>query len=730
MFGQEIKKSAFGLLFAVFTLLWSCGLVHAESVSGSIGPGAIVIAVDATDKVLQFTETTGGTTSARTFSLSGLPVDQDIRLYFFIDGQLRPMIFDNGTKDAFQLKTGAAFNFGFVSLRTTDEFLNPTNRPNTGLVVESTAARHTDISMREVQDTLVGSLTAPDVTALIGYGKAAFRHGWIVAAYKFFSKADSLVTDAEVKNKTHIFHALSRVAAMGMNTTKSVSSTTTTYSTMGDLLAGFGCTKRHLGFDGMICPDLLPIASPTGTDIGNWLNASMIPEVTAALELLNAIPATMLPILEQEDQWSLGASSGVKTEIDYSDVLVFKGALEFILGQLYINHAYDWTIDIDAALDLSTQDALKNYANAGTLSAVSSTNLASGKSHLTSAADYLLAAVASIQTETDVQDDDLISLNSTEVTDLKDLLTKFKSSLSGSTVYTSGTKTLTLNLSKFFDGISLRAVVPPITGNKASGVFPDVTMGGIFPDKVYNFRQESVNLDVNNNGIPDILEGNGTQGLPPGTTPLLLSSGTIMNLTVGGTAGSLKVSGGVPTYQFISTPSTTITLAAGSSDAEKLVSCQSVGIGSIQVSDKAIPLAHMVYVTVNCASGTTTGGGDLVVTPGSIMNLTVGGTPAPLKVSGGTGGYQFSSTSSTTITFVAGTSDAEKLVSCQAAGTGTIQIVDAATPNPHSVSVTVNCTSGTATGGGDLVVMPGSIMNLTVGGTPAPLKVSGGTGGY
>ncbi|MBF0271004.1 MAG: carboxypeptidase regulatory-like domain-containing protein [Magnetococcales bacterium] len=511
MVGQRIKQQVLMMAFVLFGLVGAMGMAHAESISGQVGQRAIILVVNGTNAVLQATESSPvpGMMGQWNFSVSDLPVNQDLSVFLFTKGTLLPLRFNNRAKDAFQLLSGAAFNLGLLNIHETDGVVTPTNPPTTGLAVGSATALRSTVPFGSIQRTLMDRYATLDVPSLVDYGMSlAFGHGWMVAADAFFAKADEKATAAgdARKHATHVLHAISRIAALATNTAQSSSAGTTTYATagatLGDLLAGFGCTRRHLGLEKMECPKTLPIASPTGQDLSGWLNAAMIPAFNDSLALLNELPTDMASFKVGDP----GSQEPDETEIDYSDVLMFKGLLGMMLGQLYIDQAYDWNIDIDAAMGVNTEQLFLNNPNFGSLSPYASTNLAAAKSHWNMAADALLAAIPSIQAESDPQDDDLFTLEAREVADATKVLNDFKAALAGTAQITEGTRSMALNLAKWFDGVSLRGILPSFSGNKPSGLFPDATLGGVFPDGVYNFRHESLNQDVNQNGIPDILE--------------------------------------------------------------------------------------------------------------------------------------------------------------------------------------------------------------------------------
>ncbi|MBF0339608.1 MAG: carboxypeptidase regulatory-like domain-containing protein [Magnetococcales bacterium] len=562
-----------------------------------------MIAIDASNSVLQVAEATATPgVPGFGFAMTGLPVNQDLTLYVVRDGGVYPMVFtaNSVAKDAFQLKTGANFNLGSIYHVQGAGAVNPTNPPLSGLVAPSTAAKRDTQPLRKIHETLLNNAGTLEVPVLVQLAMTALDNGWITGANVLLAKADAqeaTTPDANM-DKVHVLHALSRVAAMMTTTYQSSSVAVTNYVgstvTLGDLLNGFGCTKRHTGIGSMDC-SLISATSPTGADVSGWLNAALIPEVTAALKMLNEdVASTMAPFMLKLP------GDNTETEIDYSDVLVFRGGLEFLLGQLYLNQAYDWTIDIDAALKLTTEQMLKDYTSFGTLSASATNNLTAAKTHLTAAADRLLEAMTAIAAETDPQDNDLITLNAAEIADAKKYLNEFKSSLAGNTLIDGGTEgTLHLNLAKLFDGIAVRDILPPFMGSKPGGKFPDATMGGIFPDSVYNFSQQSLNLDANNNGIPDILEHNNSNN--SGTSALTVSSSQL-NLTVGGAPGSIIVNGGVPGYTF-DPGANTATISVTPMNSGASVSCTATGMATLLVKDNA---AHSVSVTVNCTASTNT----------------------------------------------------------------------------------------------------------------------------
>jgi hypothetical protein len=74
----------------------------------------------------------------------------------------------------------------------------------------------------------------------------------------------------------------------------------------------------------------------------------------------------------------------------------------------------------------------------------------------------------------------------------------YKTSLTGPIVFDDGT----LNFSNLFTGINLRSLMPSFSEN-TPGFFPDPTFDNLWTN--WN-NEDNVNLDIDSNGIPDILE--------------------------------------------------------------------------------------------------------------------------------------------------------------------------------------------------------------------------------
>ncbi|GAB0056527.1 hypothetical protein SIID45300_00835 [Candidatus Magnetaquicoccaceae bacterium FCR-1] len=525
MVGQWIKRKIVLAALVLFGLGSQPCDAQAASVSGTLVDKAIVVAVNANNETIQAVETqpTGQVSPVIWgFTLQDLPASSDVSVYVFMDGKFFPMIFSNGTKDAFQLiGSTSAFNLGLVSIDWLNYVAHPATAPISGNALASTSDKRSTINFTSIQNTALNPFPNMDVPTLIQYGNALFSHGWFVVADKFYAQAEQLASTnaSPLLNQARVLHSVSQVFAV-LNTARSVANTATTdygngTATLGDLLAGFGCDRRHLGLSLMRCPNPLPGTAPTGGEIKGWLNAHVIPKVSDAIIRISQVPNTLTAFTFRDpgDPWDAG------TTIDHADVLAIKGILEAGLSQLHWLQAYEWGVDVDDSQHKTIEQVKTANPNLSTLAANATSILAVSKNHALSAVDDLLTAMTAIQSRSGSQTSNLFTLNASEITSATSRLNEVKSSLSASTGIKdeSGNVGMHLNLSKIFDGISLRAMLPPFLGDAFAGLFPDPTMGGVLPDNKYNFAGESLNQDVNGDGIPDVLQSELKNYVPTAT---------------------------------------------------------------------------------------------------------------------------------------------------------------------------------------------------------------------
>jgi hypothetical protein len=157
----------------------------------------------------------------------------------------------------------------------------------------------------------------------------------------------------------------------------------------------------------------LPADSPTSADISNFLSTGLIPLIDNALTALAGIS-------DPFDLTLLTTETGdlADTEIDYGDVLALRSLLQFTKFLVLVNTAYDLdTVDIDAMLTEMTNGTfdfnafLDAYPNLLNLAGDGSTTMAQAKTTLINAIDSFLAASAYIRSETDTQDNDMVTID-------------------------------------------------------------------------------------------------------------------------------------------------------------------------------------------------------------------------------------------------------------------------------------------------------------------------------
>ncbi len=277
---------------------------------------------------------------------------------------------------------------------------------------------------------------------------------------------------------------------------------------LGDILDAFG-----------IDPD-----RDTRGDLENLPTCNLpapIPATPDSGEFQQALATMLLGRLQTlADDLDLVSSAFEKTqagiEYDYSDALFIKGLAQAMYGQINLLMAYNLDFDLnDTSGDdsLTAEEFLAEYTEVGSLAADYAIFLAVAKTHLSRAADSLLAAMSAVEAESDTgvaQYNDLITFYAdnpddmaADILDVKAALGDFKASLSSAVTFNEGTECeLTLNLSRIFTGIDLRELTPDFVDDVPS-MFPDPTMGGIIVDE----DQLDINADEDHDGRPDLLCG-------------------------------------------------------------------------------------------------------------------------------------------------------------------------------------------------------------------------------
>ncbi|NOY39922.1 MAG: hypothetical protein GXO95_06810 [Nitrospirae bacterium] len=488
------------------------------TISGSVS-GTTIVAVNDSGDIVASDDTTGKTPDANgnyPFTLTGIPVGQNIRVYLITLGGIYPMYFDsNGDTNVFSLASSTTINLGFVDTDTTGQEgkaipqNNPTNYPGV-----SGGAENPDIP-----DTITNPEppSGYSLNQLTTNGLEAVSNGWILKARNYFKAAVDLAGDSTSNDAdtARFFYALTRVAAISADTFSD--GTPGDMNSLGDILDRCGAltsVTARANWDTIECSDPLPSDTPNGSDIQKFLYDEVRPEIEGAITNLSAVSQDF------NKQWREPFDKDM-VESDQGDVLFFKAALEGLAANLYTQYVYNLYVDIAAEVNkenTTTEVFLGDYPNFLSLSASYNDNLNSAKNYFSGALDDLNAAIDEIKAETDNQDDDLVDLGDmtpSEITETQTDITNYKASLNGETTVTiddrdtpsDTTDDTIIDLSQFFavTGINLRALLPPFVGDEATGLLPDSSFGGVLI-QLNGYAPDMLNTDTDSDGTADIFE--------------------------------------------------------------------------------------------------------------------------------------------------------------------------------------------------------------------------------
>ncbi len=491
------------------------------TISGSVGGTMIVAVVD--DEIVASDDTAGrtpdvdidgnGSNDAFSITLSDIPVGEDVKIYLIESGHIFPLYYaSEGNSDAntnvFSSICDSDVNLGYLSTAviTEDGRAIPENNPADEACVES-ADEDTQIPV-SLNDPGTGGLT---LIQLIGKGFEALKEGWVLRAKAYFEAAEdragSLTSnDADT---ARFFYAVTRVVALGYDT-YSDSVPDNGLNNMGDILDGFGVpaddTQRSI-ISSISFPDPLPNASPTGSEMQDFMTDILLPELQGAIANLDAVSQSF------NRQWTEPFDKE-SVESDYGDVLFFLSLFKGTLASVYIQNAYDLDGDIDNFVnsDKTIEQFLVDESQFLALTASPDNDLASGKTNLDSGLEDLGDAIQWIDAETDDQDDDYVNLSDYTADRINQALADIddaRDSLEGPTVVNDNGDPAAgweLDLSIFFAGLDFRSpnLLPGFTDNDATGLFPDATFAGTF----------GAGIDLNEDGDPangtaDVMQGDG-----------------------------------------------------------------------------------------------------------------------------------------------------------------------------------------------------------------------------
>lgn len=304
-------------------------------------------------------------------------------------------------------------------------------------------------------------------------------------------------------NTARFLAALTRISAV-WHDMQSDGNPNNGLNNLGDILDAFGCGasgRDPLHLEIMVCPETLPANAPTGAELQVFIANVLRPELERAIEHLDKVSQSF------NVKW-IEPFGGKQVESDYGDVLTLRSIAGTLLGSAIIENNYNLDADIAKAVNLrqTVQDFLG--ANPDFLKLKSSSELVAAKDLLNKASDDTLAAINWMQSETDNQNDDLISLLDIEpasITETKERINDFKASLAGPTTWFHDDERTqvsgTLDLTKFFVGVDARSLLPSYSGN-IPGFFPDPTFKGIWTNYIAGSSGDP-NHDGDGDGIPD-----------------------------------------------------------------------------------------------------------------------------------------------------------------------------------------------------------------------------------
>lgn len=349
-----------------------------------------------------------------------------------------------------------------------------------------------------------------DISQLIAKGLTLLNTHQVLKSEVYFKvawyKSQGIVSnDADT---ARFFYTITRVAAVVFDI--QADENDEGLHDFGDILDAFGVgvlDRDLLGETGIVFPTTLPNTSPSGADLQDFLYNVVRPELIAAVETLDEISPSF------NKTWSEPIDN-TSVESDYGDVLTGKALLKCAISIILIQYAYDLDFDV-AALVNTNVTTIETFLSANTkfFTLGNSIYLQNAKTYIGEAANDIESAIDTIQTETDGQLDDLVTLadmSAEEILEAKEAILALKQALKGSnTTYDEGTDSHSddtiFNISPFFSGINLRSLLPSFSDDDPIGLLPDTSFGGILL-QLEGLNPGTLNEDANANGTADIFE--------------------------------------------------------------------------------------------------------------------------------------------------------------------------------------------------------------------------------
>jgi len=284
-------------------------------------------------------------------------------------------------------------------------------------------------------------------------------------------------------------------------------------SAASELLARFGVA--HRGSSAAVCalsvapPTSIPAGAPSTAAIQQALRDEILPLVDGALARLAPIPPEAVIHFDPDNlPPCVRLSMLAPVEIDFGDVLALRAALNAAAAAIHAAAAYDVDFDLTDAVNNRATPRDVFLANPLLLTLISGgrTELGLARVRLDAALMDLVAAIDSIQGETDPQADDVLVIGPSDqdaVARVRLGAVNLRTALTGVATFAKAPFRLLrdqrLSLGPLLDGDvpDLRIFVPAFDalGNPDFGRFPDPTFGGLAPDMTHAELARLLNKD-------------------------------------------------------------------------------------------------------------------------------------------------------------------------------------------------------------------------------------------
>jgi len=338
---------------------------------------------------------------------------------------------------------------------------------------------------------------------LFNYGNPTYSG--ILAANQKFKDALSINPNNQ---EAHLFYAVTSLGAFALQNGGGGG-----LETLRDVFEAFGMVRNSNNFieyspgdapydaeynSPYDAPTQFPANAPSGEALRQFLAGPVMILLNNSIINLDKINSTFQTILTTDE------TGDEAVEVDYGDVLMFKGILNAGKCLISIISSYNINIDTDEILNKVkndqfgiTPDLLNAYPNFLILLSGGVNTLQSAEAKLLDTINNYLNASNFIRAETDDQFNDLIAFDPDDLQDeelFRQNLIMLRVSLNNNTTadLTDGVEHISLNLNLLFGHGSgpfdLRDFLPrfdrnndPIAGTVGSGLGNDATLGGILP---------------------------------------------------------------------------------------------------------------------------------------------------------------------------------------------------------------------------------------------------------